>query len=491
MGRLRRRLRRLSLSAVTAVGLCGLASLTGAKGEFFTKVAAEPPATGVPRDDAAEPSARQGYRILRERPFLPADFRGEEFERLWTVWPSDLRDRAASVSPAERREMTFARYGLHEPPEAGENYAGPDLGHVDDGRGGWVMNCFACHGGSVLGRVIPGLPNTDLDLQSLVEDAATLRLQRLERPSHLGMAALKMPLSGSRGTTNAVAFGVVLAGLRNPDMSVDLTRSPGPLLHPDMDAPPWWHLKKKSRLYADGFSPKNHRVLMQFLLLPENDREIVHAWEPEFRHVLAYLDSVEPPKYPGRVDADLAARGRVAFERNCSKCHGRYGERETYPERTVALAEIGTDPLRHRALTVAHRTHLRGNWMTFHGRDETVVDPVGYVAPPLDGIWATAPYLHNGSVPTLWHLLHPAERPTVWRRSRDGDSGTSESGYDPGRVGFAVEEWDELPDIPADPVERRRLFDTRRPGKSAAGHDYPNALTEQEKRAVLEYLKTL
>jgi hypothetical protein len=105
------------------------------------------------------------------------------------------------------------------------------------------------------------------------------------------------------------------------------------------------------------------------------------------------------------------------------------------------------------------------------------------VAPPLDGVWATAPYLHNGSVPTLWHVLHPAERPVVWRRTP--------TGYDDARVGLEVEELADLPPGRLLPAVRRTYFDTRQPGKSAAGHDFPDVLTEAEKAAVLEYLKTL
>jgi hypothetical protein len=105
------------------------------------------------------------------------------------------------------------------------------------------------------------------------------------------------------------------------------------------------------------------------------------------------------------------------------------------------------------------------------------------VAPPLDGVWATAPYFHNGSVPTLWHVLHPAERPTVWRRTP--------TGYDDSRVGLEVEELTELPPGRLRSSDRRTFFDTRKPGKSAAGHDFPDVLTEAEKAAVLEYLKTL
>ena len=205
-------------------------------------------------------------------------------------------------------------------------------------------------------------------------------------------------------------FGVVLDALRNPDMSVNLAGDPGDLIHHDVDPPPWWHLKKKSRLYIDGFSPKNHRMLMQFMLLPGNDRETVYSWEEPFQDVLAYIESVEAPDWPWEIEYSLADRGRVIFERTCSECHGTYGQDEFYPEVTVPIDTVGTDPVRLRALTPAHRAHLSRTWMSRYGADPVETDPGGYVAPPLDGVWASAPYLHNGSVPTLWHVLNPQER---------------------------------------------------------------------------------
>ena len=99
-------------------------------------------------------------------------------------------------------------------------------------------------------------------------------------------------------------------------------------------------------------------------------------------------------------------------------------------------------------------------------------------------MWARAPYFHNGAVPTLWHVLNTSERPAVWRRTRN-------DGYDRGRVGLEIETFDSLPGGIESNADRRRYFDTSKKGKSAAGHTFPDKLTQPEKRAVLEYLKTL
>ena len=255
------------------------------------------------------------------------------------------------------------------------------------------------------------------------------------------------------------------------------------LLHHDMDAPPFWNVRKKKSLYADGFAPKTVRPLMQFILLPRVTAETLTEWEPEFADILSWIESLEPPKYPYEVDQPLAVRGEAVFRENCARCHGTYGPAGHYDQKTISIDDIGTDPLRLRSLTPEHRSWMQKGWISRFGQDPVEIDPNGYVAPPLDGIWASAPYFHNGSVPTLWHVLHPESRPPVWKRTEDG--------YDRHRVGLEIEDFDRIPPAVKAAVHRRRYFDTRLSGKSSQGHLFPNTLTEPEKQAVLEYLKTL
>ncbi|MGH7138951.1 MAG: cytochrome c, partial [Pirellulales bacterium] len=233
-------------------------------------------------------------------------------------------------------------------------------------------------------------------------------------------------------------------------------------------------------LYADGGVPKSHRALMQFLLLPKNGPEKFRAWENDYRDVLAWIESLEPPKYPFAVDNILADRGRRLFNQHCSECHGTYGR---YPEVNVPIDEVGTDRARFDAIPASWRSEYSATWFGHYGEMAVKRDLPGYVAPPLDGIWASAPYLHNGSVPTLWHLFYPERRPTVWTRTEDG--------YDTEKVGLEITALDEVPAEARRGAARRRYFDTREFGKSAAGHLFPDALNDDEKRAVIEYLKTL
>ncbi|WP_020475770.1 c-type cytochrome [Zavarzinella formosa] len=110
----------------------------------------------------------------------------------------------------------------------------------------------------------------------------------------------------------------------------------------------------------------------------------------------------------------------------------------------------------------------------------------GYQAPPLDGVWATAPYFHNGSVPTLDDVLNSKNRPKLYTRSFRTDA----TAYDSAKVGWKVTPAKEA-DPSQPPYERRKIYDTSKPGRSNAGHTYGDHLTDDERKAVIEYLKTL
>ena len=300
--------------------------------------------------------------------------------------------------------------------------------------------------------------------------------------SHMDVGSLFMPLGSTRGTTNAVMFGVALLANRDPQLNLLPKRLPPPMTHHDMDAPPWWNFHRKQALYIDGFAPQGHRPLMQFMLVEQNSAADFQDWEADFEHVLAYLRSLRPPANPHPIDDEQAIEGRAIFEVHCSECHGTYGKDATYPERRVAWSEIRTDRVRLEALTIEQRQRYASSWFAKGHSERVECQPDGYVAPPLDGIWASAPYLHNGSVPTLWHLLHPEQRPRLWKRTGNG--------FDAERVGWQVEAATEVPSGTSR-ATRYDYFDTQRFGKSATGHDFVNQLSEAEKQRVLEYLKTL
>ncbi|MHC5012588.1 MAG: cytochrome c, partial [Planctomycetota bacterium] len=232
---------------------------------------------GTPR----EPSAERGYRHLLETAFLPAGFDNEVFDHVWRTWPDALRERAEAATADERRDMAFERYGFVARPEDPTL----PLQFVVDDEGGWHMNCFACHGGRVAGRTIPGLPNTRFAFQTLHDEIVATK-RELGRPLGPGdLAGALVPFGRTVGTTNAVVFGMLLLQWRDADLNVVPPSTLPRLPHHDLDAPPWWHYRRRTHLYIDGTGKRNHRTLMQFILVPVNDRERVLAHEEAFRDI--------------------------------------------------------------------------------------------------------------------------------------------------------------------------------------------------------------
>ncbi|MFM8581693.1 MAG: cytochrome c, partial [Planctomycetaceae bacterium] len=406
-------------------------------------------ATEPTRESDHLAAAQRGWQWLTTKPYLPPDFTAEQFAALYTVWPEPLRQQAEQATAAERRKLAFDRYGLIERPDSPG--VGPPLGYVDNGAGGWSMNCLACHQGAVEGVAIPGVPNSLFLLETLTDDVRKLKLARKEPLGRMKLGGLRMSLGETRGTTNAVMFGVVLGALRDRDLNFRLTLQRPRQVDHDMEPPPFWNTGRKTHLYCDGFVEKGPRPLLQFVMVPENSGETIRSWEGEYADILAWIESLTPPKYPGTIDDALAATGRQAFEAHCARCHGTYGPEGKYPEKMVLLEDVRTDPVRLESLSVAHRAEMQQSWYGDYGERDYKTDPGGYVAPPLHGVWASAPYLHNGSVPTLWHVLHPSERPAVWRRELHT--------YDHDRVGLRVEAGKRVPPNVSD-EERREYFDT-------------------------------
>jgi hypothetical protein len=94
---------------------------------------------------------------------------------------------------------------------------------------------------------------------------------------------------------------------------------------------------------------------------------------------------------------------------------------------------------------------------------------------PLDGIWLRAPYLHNGSVPTLRDLLEPPEnRPKEFFRGYDV--------FDQKKVGF-------ISNVANEGEHQYFRFDTSLPGNTNTGHVYGTTLTAEEKDAIVEFMK--
>ena len=185
-----------------------------------------------------------------------------------------------------------------------------------------------------------------------------------------------------------------------------------------------------------------------------------------------WILDLKPPAYPAeRIDAALAATGAPIYQRECARCH-EPGSPQV--GQVTPIAEIGTDRERLDSFSaeLATRMNTIGEghpWKFSHFRKTD-----GYANAPLDGLWLRAPYLHNGSVPTLRALLTPAERPVEFFRAYDvynwADVGFISSGPDAEREGVR--------------------FNTRERGNGNGGHMYGSTLDPASKTALLEYLKT-
>ncbi|MFO1488052.1 MAG: cytochrome c [Verrucomicrobiota bacterium] len=197
------------------------------------------------------------------------------------------------------------------------------------------------------------------------------------------------------------------------------------------------------------------------------------AFDADMKRLGDFLTALPAPKYPFKVDEINAAKGQPLYEKYCASCHEVGAERTS---KIIPLDEIGTDRERLNSWTqaAADKSNAAIKKLGFHRPD--MVKSAGYLSPPLDGIWLRAPYLHNGSVPTLRDLLEPVEkRPTVFYRGYDV--------FDPVNVGF----------ITRGPSAERKGWkhDVTVRGDSNQGHNYGTGLTEAEKSFLVEYLKTL
>jgi mono/diheme cytochrome c family protein len=189
-------------------------------------------------------------------------------------------------------------------------------------------------------------------------------------------------------------------------------------------------------------------------------------------------------RYPGAIDEALAARGHDRFETTCSRCHGSYeklaGEtRALYRERIVPLDVVGTDPARADAVTPAFVEAANAFPLT-RGLAQ-VRHTGGYVPPVLVDVWARGLFGHAGQWPSLEVLgMAPEKRPKRFIVDTEGK-------YDLERVGVRYEV----------PAATRALrpgeyeYDGGEPGLGVGGHPFLANLAPEDRRAVIEYLKTL
>jgi len=343
-----------------------------------------------------------------------------------------------------------------------------------DENGYWTgdigVTCQGCHNthvgdasqGTGLGmQVGGGSSNVDWDL--FLHDMLPFTLDYL--PSIATLANL----SRVRGTNNA--SDVNIAFLFPDEEPYDFQTLLGLLTSgstASMDTPAWWNMGHRPAKFVDGIFPMDApRVDMVFYTpflglfgalggpLAEDAQDFMRENAQNGNEWIQILKSPPYPQNIAAIDTGLAEEGSRLFHtldlwdgaRNnpvpvppqkgngsCASCHGAYAPRyfndsnylaspllEGQAGNITPLAIIGTDPARYNTNNAAM---IKAGDVNFFGypplvgteNDCSPVKYPGYLAPPLYGVWANAPYFHNGSVPNLWGVLQPRDRPAIWER---------------------------------------------------------------------------
>ena len=304
------------------------------------------------------------------------------------------------------------------------------------------------------------------------------------------------------------------------------------------------------------------------------------------RSAQTWAESLSSPTYPGPINTALAEQGAILFHSkdlwapnlnnpvpkpaggngSCASCHGAYSPRfvndpsyldspalEGIAADDVPMNVIGSDPVYINSMQSLKDPD--GGYNQASAKNDFLYCGIGalgdsqtpgMLAPPLYGVWAAAPYLHNGSVPTVWEVLKPSDRHDIWRRVSSpapaglenkvvmgydtnlqraydpvhlgwrydvvqcGDNGTTpfvNCNKDPADAPVNVQQWlgdlyskigllwlIPLPNellLSQQQIEGRKVYNTHLYSQSNQGHEFTAVLTDAERAALIEYLKTL
>ncbi|WP_295803213.1 hypothetical protein [uncultured Microbulbifer sp.] len=462
------------------------------------------------------------------------------------------------------------------------------------------VTCHACHSGAIDGQPAlgGGSPLADLDL--FLRDGLA--------QGYLASIATLANLTHTRGTNNAsdvnLAFIFPDEGFYTPRDAIDLITSGSTA---SMDTPAWWNLGHRPVKFVDGLFPADAPRVDQVFYTPifglfgELLGPLSEAGQDYMREngppINSWIETLKSPQYPGEIDVALAEEGAVLFheldmwapERNntvrrpegngsCAGCHGAYAPRyvndpeflaspvlEGIASYIVPQEIIGTDSVRWETNNEGMQRAGSVNFFGYPPTKGTDQDcgpqnqerlrgdrELGYQAPPLYGVWATAPYFHNGSVPNVWEILKPSDRKPLWRRKSNpkienpwynngkvvaGYDTRLDTAYDAEKMGWQYDEiacewrswlnptvapyrtcdpndpnstpmaqkvleglygnliltWNIFypPTLTMSQIEDHKIFNTLLFSHGNEGHEFNSVLTDHERLAIIEYLKTL
>ncbi len=409
------------------------------------------------------------------------------------------------------------------------------------------FGCGTCHGGPLYGRdglptdeLVLGMPNTSINLQAYANDLFDgykiiiqwnekkfeNKIRELFPAIHKEeLNGLKIFFSGMKkevrkiaatrgtvapykiggpGTMNGI--GAIKSGLAMIDNSVYHQNEVSIVSIPSYAGRSF----RSSFLVSGNYAPKGKEFFYEITAEDTSDRHdqgmanimalftigtmgydaaMAARSIPDVKDVMKFISRFNSPPFPGEIDLIKADLGKSIFKKNCQSCHGKYegtAGRNTlvsFPNKLIPLSKINTDSVRAVAITYDNLKML--NKIELGKYLDAKVNR-GYVAPILSGAWATAPYLHNGSIPTLWHLMHPEMRPEKFYvgghqldYEKVGVKGEMKDGvyqYEEGYKNWAGFE----------------VYNTKEAGMSNSGHtEQFRKLTEEEKDRLIEFIKTL
>ncbi len=408
---------------------------------------------------------------------------------------------------------------------------------------GLVFSCAACHASQLFGRTVMGMtnrrarpnaffhlakptvaavpPDQFAELTGADEGetamyatfAAALNAVGTKEPASLGLDTSLAQVSLSLARREADATATL-----SPTLEQDPTESMLETFIADSKPAVWWTTRYKTRWLLDGSIVSGNPIFTNFLwneIGRGADLGELERWLEERQIVSDELTvavfATESPRWEDwfgldTLDIEAAKRGQAHYDQICADCHGRYEKgwedpaitdpaeqvknRRLFYHAATPVIDVGTDPQRAAGMeALAERLNALdiSQWM---GTRVAVVQ--GYIPPPLDGIWARYPYLHNNSVPDLCSLLRPAaERPALFVQ---GPAENPTTDYRLDCVGYPTE--DQIPAAWWEDTEA--VYDTTREGMSNAGHEdhlfdeNGNPLLDDTSRAeLISFLKTL
>lgn len=408
----------------------------------------------------------------------------------------------------------------------------------------FTMSCAACHSDQLFGQTVLGMSKrfprandffiraqraaplyspwlvqmytgaTNAEMEFFDKAFENLHAVGLRQPVVLGVDTSLAQVALSLNKRAPTPWADKDPYYENDPRPDDLDRYPG-----DSKPAVWWNTKYKTRWLSDGSVIDGNPIYTNLLwneIGRGSDLHELDAWFAKNPNVIEELTtmvfSTEAPRFEDffpaeKIDRTSAMNGENIFLRTCTRCHGIYEKkwnqpnaeiltwaeqikthRVIYPQPT-RVYDVGTDAYRRRAMKSLERL----NDLQISKNQGIIVQAQdGYVPPPLVGIWARWPYMHNNSIPNLCALLTRSEkRPKTYvagpPKDTDRDFDIQCNGYPEGAK--APRDWFADPDY---------FFDTRIKGLSNAGHDEgiflrdgQELLSAQDKNDLIQFLQTL